>query len=360
MNSISTEVIPSITRRDFLKLKSLLVFWFYLLNTFGINIFAEEKEDLDYDILDELLKLPFSDKVKKEIESRVSLQKKYCFDAGGFLHPLNRFFKEIGNFIVAQNNLEDYNLLNTLPKKHLNQIYLFNKASMQNNVPIIKSIQQGMIGMNQSMLNEALVHAINSFSVDTTTQLLRSKIDLNETSKACIEKVFTEKEYNIFYQKLTGGMSQPLIPSQNKLPLTKNIRTLPAKEFDVYCNFVMDDYRYTICYNSAAKLFREYIIDDFKVDQNAGHIYVSLWGAQDVKKQDLLNSFEDGLHQHNFLSFQEFEHMTEVPFKFGKHQFEVEQDEIKTDNTTITFDLDDGMHVEVFLHSDISLEQQCN
>lgn len=84
----------SINRRDFLKLKSLLMIWYTFLQSFGINLFEENSmiKKIDYSLLDKLLELPFSDKVIEEIRLKVQLQKKYNTDANGNIHitpPIN-------------------------------------------------------------------------------------------------------------------------------------------------------------------------------------------------------------------------------------------------------------------------------
>lgn len=66
----------NITRRDFLKLKSLMMIWITFLQSFGINLFAQSSiKKIDYSLLDKLLELPFSDAVMSELKFRVDLQK---------------------------------------------------------------------------------------------------------------------------------------------------------------------------------------------------------------------------------------------------------------------------------------------
>lgn len=64
----SLESIENISRRDFLKMKFLLMLYTYFYQFFGVNALAETKlSKIDYSILDKLIKIPFSKEVKEEI-----------------------------------------------------------------------------------------------------------------------------------------------------------------------------------------------------------------------------------------------------------------------------------------------------
>jgi len=78
-----------ISRRDFLKQKFLFILYAYLSQFFSTNLLKSLPQDRknNYLILDKLLEIPFSPLIKEEVHFRVGLQKKYCFDSNGLLHP---------------------------------------------------------------------------------------------------------------------------------------------------------------------------------------------------------------------------------------------------------------------------------
>jgi len=67
--------LEPISRRDFLKLKSFLLIWYYFLQSFGINLLSDNSKKIDYSLLDKLQNLPFSNEVMEELNLRVNLQK---------------------------------------------------------------------------------------------------------------------------------------------------------------------------------------------------------------------------------------------------------------------------------------------
>ena len=160
----------NITRRDFLKLKSLMIVWLTFLQSFGINLFAQSSiKKIDYSLLDKLLELPFSDTVMGELKLRVELQKKYNTDANGNIHSLDRFLKEIVNFIVSNKEFNDFKLLTSISDEQIDYTHMFNTTAKHNEVNSMKYLQQKLIShKDESMLHSALEYAIKTQSFDTT------------------------------------------------------------------------------------------------------------------------------------------------------------------------------------------------
>jgi len=125
MNQFEQTSDRSISRRDFLKLKSFLLIWYYFLQSFGINLLSDNSQKIDYNLLDKLQNLPFSDEVIGELNLRVNLQKKYSTNANGQTVPLDRFIKEITNFIISKKDFKDFKLLSSIKDEQIDYNYMF-------------------------------------------------------------------------------------------------------------------------------------------------------------------------------------------------------------------------------------------
>lgn len=214
IDNLPASTNTTITRRDFLKLKGLMLLWFYFIQTFGINIFAQEiRRKSDYEILDKLLKLPFTDIVKKELELRVFLQKKYCYDGNGNLHSLNRFLQEMINYIVSNENLNDFKLLNSIKDEQIDYIYMLNSTAKHNQVESLQYLKRKLISLkDNTILTNALEYAIKSQSYKTTLHLMQQKIKIDTKTQDKFLLVLQKDEYDIFYKKISNNKNQMLLP----------------------------------------------------------------------------------------------------------------------------------------------------
>ena len=206
--------IETFDRRDFLKLKFLLMFYTYFMQFFGVNILASDNlSKTNYDILDKLLEMPLSKAVKDEIVLRVELQKKYCYDGNGNLHSLNRFLKETINHIVSKEDFNDFKLLNTIKDEQLDYGYMLNTTAKHNQVNSMKYIQQKLLSSSSNdMLNDAMLYAVKSNSVETTLHLMQQKIKLSDSTIAESMSYFKREENEIFYKALSGVDDTKLLP----------------------------------------------------------------------------------------------------------------------------------------------------
>ncbi|MEA2019237.1 MAG: hypothetical protein U9N59_12385 [Campylobacterota bacterium] len=300
-------VTSSISRRDFLKLKSFLLIWFYFLNSMGINIFANDIKNVvsknDYSILDRLLKLPFSHEIKEELILRVGLQKKYCYDSKGQLHSLDRFLKETVNFIVSKKDFNDFKLLSSIKDTQIDQTYLFNTTAKHNELESMKYLQKKLIGYkDNSILQDALTFAIRSQSLDTTIHLMQHKLKLDENTQEFLTGTLKNSEYDIFCKKLSGTKYQNLLPYQKNI--SKNLRRVAKKELrstlgsDVYYKY--EDELYSVVYNAIVDVYMKYYIDDYNVYINKEKIYVNVWKNDNLYSTSFMNELINSLQINGF------------------------------------------------------------
>ena len=107
--------------------------------------------------------------VMSELKFRVDLQKKYNTDANGNIHSLDRFLKEIVNFIVSNKEFNDFKLLTSISDEQIDYTHMFNTTAKHNEVNSMKYLQQKLIShKDESMLHSALEYAIKTQSFDTT------------------------------------------------------------------------------------------------------------------------------------------------------------------------------------------------
>jgi len=302
-SDLSQDSNVDISRRDFLKLKGLMLLWFYLLNSLGVNIFADELiKRPDYSILDKLLKLPFSDIVKRELELRIALQKKYCYDSNGNLHSLNRFLKEITNYIVLHSNFNDFKLLNSINDEQIDYIYMLNCTAKHNQINSLKYLQKKFIPLkDNNNLTYALEYAINSQSYETTIHLMKQKIKLDINVQNSLLSVLQREEYNNFYKKISNK-NQTLLPYKKKaLP---GRRYIPKKDVkytfnsDIYYKY--EDELYSKVYNATAQLYMNYLIDDFTVEYHKEKIDVIVWNHEGIYSINFLLEFQKFLQINGF------------------------------------------------------------
>lgn len=294
----------SINRRDFLKLKSLLMIWYTFLQSFGINLFEENSmiKKIDYSLLDKLLELPFSDKVIEEIRLKVQLQKKYNTDANGNIHSLDRFLKEVINFIISKKDFNDFKLLNSIKDNQIDYTYMFNTTAKHNEVNSMKYLQQKLISnKNENMLNDALEYAIKSQSFDTTLHLMQQKIKLSDSTQQLLLGVLHKEEYEIFYKKISGNKKM-LLPYYSKENIIKR-RKMTKKTFSIgYYNTwggtLIYDYLTTLVYNSLVDLYDNSFIDEFDLHFNSEKAFVKIYSKS--YPINFVEIFESSLYRNGF------------------------------------------------------------
>lgn len=302
--SFSENPNSSISRRDFLKLKGLMLLWFYFLQSLGINIFANELVNKpDYAILDKLLKLPFSEEVKKELKLRVYLQKKYCYDGNGNLHSLNRFLKEITNYIITNQDFNDFKLLNSINDLQIDYTYMLNCTAKHNQVNSLQYLQKKLINLkDNNLLINALEYAINSQSYETTIHLMKQKLKLDEKTQNKLLGVLQRDDYEIFYEKISNRKNQVLLPYKKKALHER--RYIPKKDVkatldcDIYYKY--EDELYSKVYNATAQLYMNYLIDDFTVEYHKEKIDVKVWNHKGIYQINFLLEFQKLLQTNGF------------------------------------------------------------
>lgn len=307
------EILPiiegsNITRRDFLKLKSLMIIWITFLQSFGINLFAQSSiKKIDYSLLDKLLELPFSDSVMSELKFRVNLQKKYNTDANGNIHSLDRFLKEIVNFIVSNKEFNDFKLLTSISDNQIDYTHMFNTTAKHNEVNSMKYLQQKLIAhKDESMLHSALEYAIKTQSFDTTLYLMQQKIKLSDSSQKQMLDLLHQEEYEIFYKKISGN-NKMLLPFYSKQSVVKR-RKMSKKTFSFYDynnwgGTLIYEYLTTLVHNSLVDLYCSYIIDEFDLKLDINKAYITTYSKS--YPIDFIEHFESTLYKNGFNSWSE-------------------------------------------------------
>lgn len=304
ISELSQDSNIDISRRDFLKLKGLMLLWFYFLNSLGVNIFADELiKRPDYSLLDRLLELPFSNVVKKELKLRVFLQKKYCYDGNGNLHSLNRFLKEITNHIVLHKNFNDFKLLNSINDSQIDYTYMFNCTAKHNQINSLEYLQKKLISLKDNdTLTYALEYAINSQSYETTIHLMKQKIKLDTNVQNRLLSVLQREEYDNFYKKISTSKNRMLLPYRKAaVPKKRYVEKMEVKSTlgsDMYYKY--EDELYASVYNATVDLYLRYLVDDFSVEYHRKRIDVKVWNHNNLYPIDLLIIYEQLLQMNGF------------------------------------------------------------
>lgn len=307
MNQVEQISTPIISRRDFLKLKSFLLLWYYFLQSFGINLLSNSPQKIDYSLLDKLQQLPFSDEVIDELTLRVNLQKKYSTDANGKLHSLNRFIREMTNYIISKKDFGDFKLLSSIKDEQMDYSYMFICTARHNEKRSMKYLQRKLIAINDdAMLNRALEYAIKSKSVDTTLHLMQQKIHLDDKSQQYLLSILHSEEYTAFHKKISGNQYMSLPNYSVKKRLKK--REIAKKTFSIDENYMWDgshiyEYLYTTVHNSLVDLYRQCIVEDFIVKLIGAKAHVEIFATS--YPLNFLERFELALHKNGFTTWSE-------------------------------------------------------
>lgn len=242
-----------------------------------------------------------------ELKLRVDLQKKYSKTANGSIVPLNRFIKEITNYIIYKKNFEDFKLLNSISDEQIDYTYMFNSTAKHNEVKSMQYIQQKLIShKDENMLHSALEYAIKSQSFDTTLHLMQQKIKLDDKSQEHLLGVLHKEEYEVFYKKISGNYRM-LLPSYSKENVIKK-RKMAKKTFSVYESNCWDtdliyEYLTTLLHNSLVELYLRYMIDEFDLYFNDNKAYVTTYSK--TYPMNFMKEFESSLYKNGFDSWSE-------------------------------------------------------
>jgi len=235
--------LPIMSRRVFLKQKFMVILYTFMSQYFTPSLFnaLPESRKNAYAILDRLLEIPFSPVVREELHLRVGLQKKYCFDANGFLNPLDRFLREIVHFVVYHKNEDDFALLYRMQDAQVDYAHLLQT--------VVK------------------LEAAKSLKIMPTATHTTKRLDYHDSPKRDANKMqvqtycFTKQEYLL------------------------NL--------------------YAIIYNSVCDLYLNALIDDFSVDLDHTKVFVSVWNHQDVYDIAFYKIFTSILRENGFMSWSE-------------------------------------------------------
>jgi len=287
---------PSINRRDFFKLKFLLMFYSYFSNFLGFNLLQSiNKQKLDYSILDKLIKIDFTEDVKKEVALRVNLQKKYAFNSNGYLQTLDRVLKEIIDYVIYKNDFNDFVLLCSIKDIQIDYIYMYMRTARRGALKQLQYMQQKLLGTDKKILNEALIHAFKSKSSGTVMHFLKQNIKLDKHTKNTISKLFKKDEFNIFQKELLQITHIKFLPSPS---ITKNIRD--KKQFSKTSITSYDDSDYferqlSIMHNTLVDLYKQNYITDFTINLNKKTISATMWNSTGVYPIDFISIIDEFL-----------------------------------------------------------------
>lgn len=308
MKTLDSSTDTSINRRDFIKLKSLLLLWMSFLNSFGINLMGKDtNQTIDYRLLDKILKLPFSDDVMKEIKLRVNLQKEYNIDANGNIHSLSRFIKEITNYIISKKNFNDFKLLSSIQDKQIDYEYMFNTTAKHNEVQSMKYLQEKLLTHKDNyILQNALEYAVKSNSFETTLHLMQQKIQLDDTVKTNILNLLEKEENLPFYKKISGKQVM-MLPKYSKTDLLKkrkmNKKTFTFEGYYGFNENIIYDYLNSLVHNSLVDLYMQYYINEFDIHYASKKVYINTYSTS--YPLDFIEKFETSLYSNGFNSWQD-------------------------------------------------------
>ncbi|WP_200762488.1 hypothetical protein [Nitrosophilus alvini] len=301
-------------RRDFIKIKFFVLMYAYFSSVFGIKIFNnnDKQKIIDYEILDKLLDLPFSEKVKKEIELRVRLQKKYSTDAKGDLIPLNRFFKEIGTYIISNKNINDFHLIHNFKDPHIDRIYYLDKAAQYNNTEVLRYITRNILSLDNKTLDNALQLALKSRSFDTTIELLKHNVKISKQTKKVLFALYKEERKSPYFKRISQKTNIPLLSNEKPCKQSVKPKSRFAKKaidysmqfFDIEDSFY--EYVLIVVNNSLIDLCNKSYIDDFSYYKSQNKIHITLWSYKRYYPIDFLSIIESTFQANGFGPIEEY------------------------------------------------------
>jgi hypothetical protein len=293
-------------RRDFIKIKFFFTLYAYLsqfMRLKSTKTVLHTKQD-DYRILDKLLELPFSPVVKKEVVLRVHLQKRYCTDSNGCLHPLDRFLREIVHFILYHKDERDFDLLHRLKNKQIDYNYLVKTLVKLDEAKSLKKVQTKLISADDEPLKQLLYEAIRSKSFKSTMHLLQLQINLDAKTKKAIQTLVSKQEYHTFYHRLARTMQAEVLPNLLEYKPTQK-REIKRLESNPYA-FTKQEYienLYIAVHNTICELYLHELIDDYSLTLSNSKVSVSVWNHSNSYRVDFMQIFESYLLENGFQSW---------------------------------------------------------
>jgi hypothetical protein len=294
------------TRRQFLKLKLYALVGLSSSSLQAGSFFRQPQTD-PYAALDELLRLPFSDETMQEISLRVALQKKYGYDANGKRAGLHRFFREIGYFILSNRQEADFKTLYAFGHEHIDRVYYFNKAAQCNNIEAIRYMKQKLIGINDALLNEALLLAFGGRSVDTTIELLRCRVPMAPKTEKMLLSMMEQETSRNFLEKLYSTSERRLLPTRNTVLLPRKKRKFYKRAVWPEGWYAGDDMenRANIVRNALIDLYSDNLLDDLRVvnrrnSQMRTTLEVDIWSYSGTYNIGFIDKFDAALRFNGF------------------------------------------------------------
>ncbi len=204
----------TIDRRDFLKLNLFSFIQILFLRAFGGNF--DFKQCGDFDILDKLLELDFSEDVKSEIIFRVGLQKKYGYDQNGKLLPYDRFLKEAANFVVYKGNLRDAVIYQEATKFDVG--YVITKAAYYNKVDKLDYFLQKLVGNGNGIYAKAVLSSLDNKSIESFCRLMTFRNHIDDKTMDRVYELLCQERYMPELKELQNLL--PNLASKQKREIT--------------------------------------------------------------------------------------------------------------------------------------------
>jgi hypothetical protein len=311
-NSDIIKDCQTISRRDFFKLKLLLMIYLFFNRVASVSKESTKIVYTDYSLLDRFLELPFSKDIKKEIAFRASLQKKYYCDASGKPHSLKRFVRESTNFIAFKKSSYDIKVLFSLKDSQMDIGYLLNCVAKHNDPKSIRYIQKKLLNINSFLLNDALIYAIKSRSIESTIYLLKQNTKISNKTKETLQQIISQEDYYDFKKRLTKLSDKHILPSVKKhIFSNKKKKKILARRFIDYSYNLYDTNKQqeallNIVYNSLVDLIKPNIIDDFSLNLSSGKIKTKVWRFDGRYPLEFLSLFEKTLRLNGFEEYKQY------------------------------------------------------
>lgn len=184
------KMIKMLDRRDFLKLNLYIFIHSLFSKAFGS---AGSIGKNQFEMLDTLLGLDFSDAVKKEIAMRVGLQKKYGYGPDGKLVPFDRFIKENANFILYKGNLRDIQMYSDVVKSHVD--YMIIRSAFHNKPQEMDYFIHKLIGVDNQIYAKAILASLDNKSLDVFCRLMHNNPIIDTKTTDTIYEILTSERY---------------------------------------------------------------------------------------------------------------------------------------------------------------------
>lgn len=279
--------------------------------------------------------------MKEELLLRVKLQKKYRFDANGKLQSLERFLKEIIHFIISNAHFDDFKLLNTLQDKQIDYGYMINTIAKHNQIQSMQYMQKNLLGNSNEMLNDAMLYAVKSNSLEMTLYLMQQDIQLDSRVIDESMKHFKNEENDIFYKKLKGLNDTKLLPFIDNTEIIKRRRKAKIDTQRYEHEYITTGTLRDIVYNSLVDMYNLYYLDDFTAKIYENSLDVCVYSETNIYPCDFIKMFEE------LLLYSGFEDYINVARDQDEHTFGVKADSRAYNNYSGVVDYYDFINIEI-------------